>query len=377
MKNSLIKIRNCKIGLFYRGVLKKIFFKIDEEKMHDRMTRFGKILGSNIFTRKLTSLCLNFSDPMITQNIRGITFKNPVGLAAGFDKNAELTKIVPSVGFGFMEVGSITGEPCEGNLKPRLWRLPKSRSIIVYYGLKNDGAEAVSKRLTNKKFRIPVGISIAKTNSPETIDPEKGIADYVKAARAFLNIGDYLTINISCPNAYGGQPFNDPRLLEKLLAEIVKLNITKPIFLKMPPDLALETIDKIVALADRYNISGFICANLTKNRNNPKIMNDEISRVPKDKGGISGKPTEDMANKLISYIYKKTGEKYVIIGCGGIFSAEDAYKKIRLGASLLQMITGIIFEGPQVISQINLGLCELLKKDGFKNISEAVGADLK
>jgi dihydroorotate dehydrogenase len=369
--------RNYKIGFLYRNILKRLFFRIDEEKMHNRIIMTGRILGNNVLTRKIVSLCLNFSNPALKQKIRGITFKNPIGLAAGFDKNAELTKIMPSVGFGFMEVGSITGEPCEGNPKPRLWRLPKSRSIVVYYGLKNDGCEAISKKLKGKKFKIPVGVSVAKTNSLETSDFKKGIQDYVKAARAFLDIGDYFTVNISCPNAYGGQPFTNPDLLELLLKEINKLNITKPVFLKISPDLPSSVVDEIIKLADRHRVSGFICANLTKNRNNPKIVSEEINRVPEGKGGISGKPAEDAANRLISYIYKKTGGKYVIIGCGGIFNAEDAYKKIKLGASLLQMITGMIFEGPQVISQINLGLCELLKKDGFENISEAVGADLK
>jgi dihydroorotate dehydrogenase subfamily 2 len=282
---------------------------------------------------------------------------------------------MPRVGFGFTEIGSVTGEPCQGNPKPRLWRLPKSKGLVVYYGLKNDGCETISKRISNKKFEIPVGINIAKTNSQETAEPEKGIKDYIKCARSFLNIGDYFAINISCPNVFGGQPFTDPHLLEKLLIEFDKLNVKKPTFLKMPPDLPLNIVDKIIELAERHRLSGFICANLTKNRSNPKIIRQEISRIPKDKGGISGKPAEEAADRLISYIYKKTKGKYVIIGCGGIFSAEDAYKKIRLGASLLQVLTGMIFEGPQIVSQINLGLCEMLKKDGFKNISEAVGAD--
>ena len=375
MKNIFFQLRNSIIGFLYRNFFKKILFKIDEEKIHDNIIRLGKFLGSNILFRKTISLSLNFSDPMLEQNIGGIFFKNPVGLAAGFDKNAELTEIAPSLGFGFIEVGSITGQPCSGNPKPRLWRLIKSRSIVVYYGLKNDGSEIISKRLATKKFKIPVGISLAKTNSPETIETEKGIKDYLKAAQSFLNIGDYLTINISCPNAFGGQPFTDSYSLNLLLQEIKGLNIKKPIFLKMPPDLPPEKVDKIIELADGYRLAGFICANLIKNRNNPKIIPEEISRVPEELGGISGRPAEETANNLIAYIYQKTKGEKIIIGCGGIFNALDAYKKIRLGASLLQLITGLIFEGPQIISQINLGLCRLLKKDGFKNISEAVGAD--
>jgi len=206
---------------------------------------------------------------------------------------------------------------------------------------------------------------------------EKEINDYLKGIQVFLNIGDYLAINISCPNAHGGQPFTDPDRLNLLFQEIDKLNIKKPIFLKMPPDLSFEMVDKIIELAEQYHISGFICSNITKNRNNPKIIPEEINQVPAGIGGISGKPSEEMTNNLIAYVYKKTRGEKIIIGCGGIFSAEDAYKKIRMGASLLQLITGMIFEGPQLISEINLGLCQMLKKDGFKNISQAIGADFK
>ena len=379
MKNTFIKIRNNIILLLYKNIFKKILFKIDPEKVHDHAIKIGQVYGSNILFRKITSLFFSFSDPKLEQNICNIIFKNPVGLAAGFDKNARIIKIMPGIGFGFTEVGSITSNPCDGNPKPRLWRLPESKSIIVNYGLNNDGVEVISKKLfkDRNKWEIPVGINVAKTNSLETNDIRNGIDDYINGIRFFLDIGDYLTINISCPNTSGGRPFVDSDSLNLLLREVNGLDIRKPIFLKMPPDLSFDQVDKIIELAEQYNITGFICSNLTKDRNNSKIILEELNKVPEGVGGISGKPAEEMTNNLISYVYKKTNGKKIIIGCGGIFSAEDAYKKIKLGASLLQLITGMIFEGPQVISQINLGLCELLKEDGFKNISEAIGIDSK
>jgi dihydroorotate dehydrogenase len=333
------------------------------------MVSIGVFLGKFKITRFITKLTFGYSNKMLEQEILGIKFKNPVGLSAGFDKNAQLTQILPSVGFGFEEVGSITGEQCKGNEGTRLWRLKNSKSLLVYYGLKNDGADVISKRLKDKNFRIPIGISIAKTNSPETCETETGIADYLKAYKAFENIGAYFTVNISCPNTFGGQPFTDPEKLEKLLVEIKKLPKSKPIFVKISPDLPNEQIDQIIKVVDKSNIDGFIISNLTKNRDNKNIKD----KLPSDHGGMSGKIVEDLANDLISYVYHKTEGRYLIIGSGGVFTAEDAYKKIKLGASLVQMITGMIFEGPQVISEINRGLVKLLKKDGYKNISEAVG----
>jgi len=355
----------------YKHVAKPFFFRRDPEDVHDRAILAGKVLGSNVLTKELVKTCFNFKHPALEQTILGIHFPNPVGLAAGFDKNAELMDILPSVGFGFEEIGSVTGEACEGNSKPRLWRMPKSEALVVHYGLKNDGCEIISSRLRGRVLQIPIGTSIAKTNSPETVDLSAGIADYKKAFQAFTEIGDYFTINISCPNAFGGEPFSDPQKLDALLSAIDPVPTEKPIFLKLAVDLSPTEVEALVRVADRHRVHGFIMANLTKNRDNVKMQKEELEKV--GKGGISGKPVVDISNKLIEHLYRTVGERYVIIGVGGIFSAEDAYEKIKRGASLVQLATGMIFEGPQLIGEINRGLVELLQKDGLEHIGQAVG----
>ncbi|MDD5415933.1 MAG: quinone-dependent dihydroorotate dehydrogenase [Candidatus Daviesbacteria bacterium] len=361
------------VRFLYQNLLKPVFFKIDPESIHDFMTWVGMLLGKSKITKSITAFFLTYSHPSLEQKILGIKFNNPVGLAAGFDKNARLTQILPSVGFGFTEIGTITGEPCSGNPKPRLWRLKESKSLLVYYGLKNDGCETISNRLEKEKFTIPVITSIGKTNCQETVDREAGIKDYVKAYKRFTDIGHFFDINLSCPNAFGGQPFSDPQSLDQLLEEIDKIATQKPVFLKVSPDLTDQQIDEILSVVSKHKVAGFICTNLTKDFQKAKAKISD-KKFP-EKGGISGKVVEDLANDLIQKIYLKTKGEYIIIGCGGVFSAEDAYKKIKLGASLVELITGMIFEGPQLISEINQGLVKLLQKDGYKNISEAVGAN--
>lgn len=360
----IVALRNCIISFFYKIILKPVLFRIDPEVVHDTMIRFGAVLGKYGITRGLTRMMFFSSHPSLEQHILGIKFTNPIGLAAGFDKNAELTDILPAVGFGFAEVGSITGEQCNGNPKPRLWRIPEKKSLRVYYGLKNDGAEAISQKLEGRQLAMPIGVSVAKTNCQATIDTQAGIADYIKAAEAFQDIGSYVTINISCPNTFGGQPFTDPEKLEQLLTAFDKLNLKKPVFLKLSPNLTLEEIDAIIATAKQHKIDGFICSNLSKKQKG-------------EKGGLSGKAVEADANALIRHIYTQTNGEYVIIGCGGVFTAADAYNKIRAGASLIQLITGMIYLGPQQISEINRGLVQLLRKDGYSSISEIIGIDNK
>ncbi len=369
MYSLFIALRNRAFGLSYRFVLKRIFFRLDPEFVHDRMIFAGKCLGRFFVTRKTTALLFGYHHPALTQTLHGVTFPNPVGLSAGFDKNAVLTDILPSVGLGFAEVGSITGEPCAGNAGKHLWRLPKSKSLVVYYGLKNDGCEAIANRLREKRLRGVVGISIAKTNNPETCETIAGVADYAKAFKAFLDIGDYFTINISCPNAYGGEPFTDPERLETLLGALDTIPTAKPIFLKLSPDLTPVQRDAIIDIANTHRVAGFVCTNLTKKRDNPAIRERNLP----PHGGLSGLPVRDLSTAMIREVYQKTGGAKTIIGCGGVMSANDAYEKITAGASLIQLMTGMIYEGPQVISEINRGLVELLRRDGFKNISEAVG----
>jgi len=359
------------LSFIYRHIFKPIAFRFDPEAVHDSITSVGNWIGKRTWARQIARLFWHYENSALRQTICGIDFPNPVGLTAGFDKDGLLVDILPDVGFGFAEIGSVTGEPCAGNPKPRLWRLPKSEALIVYFGLKNDGCEVIRDRLANKKFRIPIGLSVAKTNCQETCDVQIGIADYVKAMKAFLDVADYITINISCPNAFGGEPFTKPELLEQLLCATDSLRARQPIFLKMPADLSFEEIDKLVDVALTHQVQGLILSNLTKRRDSQKIKPADI--VPSEKGGISGRPVFDPSNDLIEHLHKRVGDRLILIGTGGIFSAEDAYEKILRGASLVQLATGMIFRGPQLIGQINHGLVKLLQRDGYKSIKEAVG----
>jgi dihydroorotate dehydrogenase len=316
---------------------------------------------------------LRYDHPALVSTVAGLTFENPVGLGAGFDKNALLWNILPDVGFGFAELGSITGERCAGNPKPRLWRLPKYHALQVYYGLKNDGADAVSKRLAGVRPRMVLGISAAKTNNAATADPTVAVADYRHVVEKFRDIADFFTINISCPNAYGGQPFTDSGLLERLLSAVDACNVRQPVFVKLSPDLTEQNLDALLGVLDNHRIAGIVCTNLTKDETKMDVPKADIP----GRGGISGRVVQRLADAQLLSVARRTKGRYVLMGVGGIFTAEDAYRKIRSGASLVQLITGMVFRGPQLIGQINHDLVGLLEQDGFKNISEAIGADVE
>lgn len=350
----------------YKRALRPILFRLDPERVHDRALLTGRFLA---FTR--LSLLLRpffvFKSKKLENEVMGIKFENPIGLAAGFDKNARLTGIIPDIGFGFMEVGSVTAKPCPGNPKPRLHRLIQDQGIIVNYGLANQGADAVYNRLKNKENRIPLGISIAKTNDPN-IKGNDSVKDYIKSFETLRSIGNYITINISCPNTGDGKSFEDPELLEELLKQISEKKKTEKILLKLSPDLENKRLDIIIKLAEKYKIDGFVVSNSTKKRENltadPKLEHS---------GGISGRPVKEKSDEMIKYLFQKTKGNFVIIGCGGVFSGKDAYDKIKNGASLVQLVTGMIYEGPAVIKKINKELVSLLEKDGYSNIRDAIG----
>ncbi|MFC1649583.1 quinone-dependent dihydroorotate dehydrogenase [Patescibacteria group bacterium] len=360
----------------YQVLVRPVLFLFDPEAVHDAHTNLGHEMGKYHLARGLTNTLLSFNSKHLEQNIIGIKFKNPIGLSAGFDKDANLMQILPEIGFGFTQVGSVTLHPYEGNPKPRLFRLPKSKGIVVYYGLKNIGVDKIIDKVKGVKVRsgFPVSISIAKTNSKTTATDKEAVDDYHQSLKKCIDqkVGNFYTINISCPNTYGGESFTTPERLDLLLAGIKKVKTNKPIFVKMPINLSWSQFDSLMKVVVKHKIHGVIIGNLNKNRKD-KTIKDEIPKSMK--GGISGIPTKELSNNLISKTYKKYGKKVVIVGVGGVFDAQDAYEKIKLGASLVQLITGMIYEGPQLIGKINYDLVQLLEKDGYKNISEAVGVD--
>ena len=258
-----------------------------------------------------------------------------------------------------------------------LGRLPKSKSLMVNKGFKNLGAGETMRRMSKLHFEMPVGVSIGRTNGKKNMTQKQSVEDIVKTFILFEKSRvrhSYYELNISCPNLYGNISFYPPHYLRQLLEAVQKIHIGRPILVKMPIEKSDREVKKMLSIISQFScIKGVIFGNLQKNRKDPSLDPDEVRRYMV--GYFSGKPTEKRSNELIKLVYRLYKKRFVIVGCGGIFSAEDAYKKIRLGASLVQLITGMVYQGPGLISQINLELLELLKKDGLKNISDAVGKD--
>lgn len=365
--------------MIYKYVAKPLLFRFKPDGVHDAMLSAAGLVQKSSGLLKLISASWAYrNSDKLSQEINGVRFNNPVGLSAGFDKNIQTAKLMKAVGFGFMTGGSVTYEVCEGNPKPWFYRLPKAQSLVVNVGLANQGIERISQRIKSYPdstfIDLPLNISVAKTNSLKAADTEEAIADYLGSLRIIKsnNLSQMVEINISCPNTYGGEPFNTPEKLEKLLYEVDKLELVQPIYIKMPQDLDWAAFKVLLDIIVTHKIAGVTLTNLAKNRTRLSLNNELPDTV---KGNLSGKPTEERSNYLIEKTYLVYGDRLTIIGVGGIFSAEDAYRKIKLGANLVALITGMIFVGPQLIGSINHDLVELLKEDGYKNISEAVGVD--
>jgi dihydroorotate dehydrogenase (fumarate) len=341
------------------------------------MVRSGSLLQRVAPIRGLLHGSFAYEDPtVLRQTVAGLQFNNPVGLSAGLDKNFELVPIMKAVGFGFMEGGSLTLDPCVGNARPWFHRLPKTKSIVVHVGLANYGVARGIHTIRSYKPSLltdfPLNISVAKTNSPGTCTNEDAVADYVGSLEQIKStgVGDMYTLNISCPNTFGGEPFTDPERLEMLLSATDALELTKPLFIKMPIDLDWKSFKALLAVADNHQVTGVTIGNLAKDRSKVDLK-DPLSETVK--GNLSGKPTQKLSDALIGQTYKAYGKRFIIIGVGGIFTAQDAYAKIKNGATLVEMVTGLIFQGPQVIGQINRDLAGLIKADGYNNVSEVIG----
>jgi len=359
-------------------LIKRILFSMDPEIAHERTIELLKMVDNNPAGKRLLQAMYQIRDERLSMKLWGTTFPNPVGLAAGFDKNAEVYHALAALGFGFVEVGTITPMSQPGNEKPRLFRLPEHQAVINRMGFNNHGAYEASQNLMDYLYAdIPIGVNIGKN---KVTPNEEAASDYVKCMDYLYAYGQFFVINISSPNTPNLRDLQETNNLRQLLRAIkgkareleTRGMQAKPILLKVAPDMTDEQMRDTVQAAVEEGISGLIATNTTLSR-------DPVKGHPhaEEMGGLSGRPLEERATAWIREIYQEVGSKVPIIGVGGIFTGEDAYRKIRAGASLVQVYTGMIYEGPGIAKKINKQLIRLLERDGFAHIKEAVGVDAK
>lgn len=358
--------------MFYQ-LFRPIVFLQDPERAHERVVKLGKLVGKTNLTDFMKPI-FGYENPMLNTSVCGIDFKNPVGLAAGFDKNAVLSELIEGLDFGFEEIGSVTARGGKGNSGTRLFRLPEDKALINRMGLNNDGAYVINRNLQNRKSKIPIGVNMAKTHSPEIMG-DAAIRDFVESYKVMTE-GDYMVLNVSCPNTKEGKTFEDPAVLSDLLYGISFVRRykgdTRPLFVKLSPDNEdRRKLGEILSVCEDYGVSGYVLSNTSSGRSGLKTSRKVLDEI--GAGGLSGAPIKGKSDNLVSFVYRETDKP--IIGVSGIFNAQDAYDKIRSGASVVQGLTGFIYEGPSYAKNINKGLVNLLRRDGFSNVQEAVGID--
>ena len=363
--------------MLYKNIIRPILFRLtreDPEVAHEEVIKLLRAIGESKHVYRILKKYATVNDPRLSQDVFGLEFKNPVGIAAGFDKNGDVIDGLSALGFGFIEVGTITPYYQEGNNRPRMFRLTKDEALINRMGFNNIGADNVvrSNLVLRKKKESLLGISIGKS---KTTPLEKAADDYVDLLKKLYGFGDYFAINISSPNTAGLRALQRKNHLEKLLMalnrEMAQLargcnGRFKPIIPKVDPDLNWIELDDILEVCVRQRMMGLIVANTTVKRSGLKT---EI----KEDGGLSGKPLRERALEMVRYISKSTGGTLPIIGVGGIFNAQDAYEMLKAGASLIQVFTGMIYEGPFIARNINRGLVKIFEREGIKHISEIIG----
>lgn len=364
-------------GFKYRTLIRPLFFLFSPEAVHDYCVRNGRHLMRWRWIKGMTAEALRVEDPRLTTRVGDRIYASPIGLAAGFDYNGQLTHALDALGFGFESVGTTTWNPSAGNPTPRLGRLKKSQAILVNKGFRNQGIQQIVENNivfpSNLLSGLQIGLSIGATNSEQTADVDSQIQDILESFRYIHKETRFawFELNISCPNVAGSGHLASPRALEKVLSEIRQLPLKRPLWIKFPVELPWPEAEPLIKIMVKHQVDTIIIGNLVKDRNNPALHRGEIETA--GRGNISGRPVSEPANQLISQTYQTFGEKINIVGLGGVFSAEDAWQKITLGASLVQLLTGIIYQGPSLIHDINRGLLAKLEEEGFDHISEAVG----
>ena len=346
------------LNILHHYIGTKILNRIEPEISHAIALCYLRLLNQFVKKRKI-------GNPMLKTKICGMEVPSPIGLAAGFDKNAEVFNATLSLGFGFVEVGTITPDPQFGNPKPRLFRLPEEKALINRMGFNNKGMLHVSKIAEKPKLGI-VGVNIGA--NAKSINK---ILDYTNIFEFIAHLFDYVTINVSSPNTKNLRDLQKPETLEKILRDVNTINVSLkrkvPIFIKIAPDLNDSNVTEILSVCEENNVSGLIATNTTINPKNLKNPNSF-------EGGLSGKPLFNQSNKILRLLAKRKNASTVLIGVGGIISASDIYEKIMLGASAVQIYTGFVYNGPMHIKRMEMELKNLLLSDGYNSIDGAVGA---
>ena len=336
----------------YKIFIRPVLFLFPPEFIHHLTFKFLKIAGAIPgLLNVLNSIC-KVENKKTERTLFGITFKNPVGLAAGFDKDAILIDELASFGFGFIEIGTLTPKPQSGNDKPRLFRLPEDKAIINRMGFNNKGVDAAVERLKKRKSDVIVGGNIGKN---KTTPNENAFEDYKICFDALYPYVDYFVVNVSSPNTPDLRKLQEKEPLKKLLSHVKALSLAKqkpkPVLLKIAPDLSESQLIDIVEILLETKTDGVIATNTTISREGLSTANDEIEKI--GAGGLSGKPLLNRSNEVISFLRARLGKGYPIIGVGGIMSPEDAIEKLKAGADLIQIYTGFIYEGPSFVKRIN------------------------
>lgn len=366
------------LGLYQ--VLRPILFKLDAEWAHTATVRAMALAGQAPPVLKLFDLSYGYKNDRLKTNIAGLEFENPVGLAAGWDKNGVAIKSLARFGFGSLEVGSISAEPALGNPPPRLFRLPSIAAVIVNYGVPNEGAASVANHLRANPVHVPLGANIVKTNASLPSTRDEIFDDFVTSIRALSPHVDYFMLNLSCPNTDDDKDFfADSQNLTELLRRIAgETNTEKSlrVFLKLSPLGGIESLEKTLAAVEAANVDfvkGFSFNLAPGGAVDVHLPPGATHNKP---GAIAGRPVRDFVDALIPELYRRIDrDRYTIIASGGVFTPNDLYKKLRLGASHIQLLTALVYRGPALIKHLNKGLVKLMDRDGFKSVDELIGID--
>ncbi|MBI4447297.1 MAG: quinone-dependent dihydroorotate dehydrogenase [Acidobacteria bacterium] len=364
----------------YSTLLRPLLFTLDPEWVHEGTISLSERLSRSSLALRMVRRFYDVQHKGLELSLGGLQFKNPIGLAAGFDKNGRIHPLMAALGFGHVDIGSVSLRPWRGNPSPTLLRLPKDGALINRPGLKSEGSEKVYERLKKSAFTVPIGMNLVKTADPAIVG-EAAFLDYLENVKKFYPLADYITLNLSCPNTSEGRTFENPEILDTFLTrlspvrrELIERHGKKVILLKVAPDLTDETLLEIMSIAARYEMDGFVVANTTSRREGLKTPGKVLERF--GFGGLSGRPLKKYVQEMVSKVQRHGGGRFHIMACGGVgcephvSPANEVWEYLKLGATLVQLHTGLIYFGPSIVKSINEGLVRILEAHKYSSLAE-------